>query len=132
MTDFIARRAMSREGFDEFVPLLQWSALTDSGLALDGDDCRSLADSLVGAEGPIADRVAAWAASHGFDEGRSKDLVDLAVKVMARLNLRHYAEKAHNRLALREAFVPHRSIEDASHAGSLRLHRSPLSRRVPG
>ena len=93
VTDLIARTAISRERFDEFVPLLQWSALTDSGLALDGDDCRSLADVLAEAGGPVVDQVASWAASHGFDETRAADLVDLVIKVLARLNLRHYAEK---------------------------------------
>jgi putative selenate reductase len=93
LTDLIARTAMSREGFDEFVPLLQWSALTDSGLALAGEDCRSLAESLTGAEGPVVARVAAWASSHGLDERRTGELVDLVIKVLARLNVRHYAEK---------------------------------------
>ena len=94
LPDLIARTAISREGFDEFVPLLRWSALTDSGLALDADECSSLAESVAGAEGPIAARVATWAGSHGFDENRTEELTDLVVKVMARLNLRHYAEKA--------------------------------------
>ncbi|MDH5615801.1 MAG: FAD-dependent oxidoreductase, partial [Acidimicrobiia bacterium] len=93
LTDFIARTAISREGFEEFVPLLRWSALTDSGLALDTDECSALAESLVDTDGPVADGVAAWASAHGFDQGRTEELVDLVVKVLARLNLRHYAEK---------------------------------------
>jgi NADPH-dependent glutamate synthase beta subunit-like oxidoreductase len=93
MTDFIARTAISGEGYDEFVPLLRWSSLTDSGLALSGEDCASLAQSLLSAEGPVVERVAAWASSHGFDEGRTGELIDLVVKVLARLNLRHYAEQ---------------------------------------
>jgi NADPH-dependent glutamate synthase beta subunit-like oxidoreductase len=93
LADLIARTAISRAGFEEFVPLLQWSALTDSGLALDAEDCRSLADGLAGADGPIVDHVAIWAGSHGFDAGRTGELVDLVVKVLARLNLRHYAEQ---------------------------------------
>jgi len=94
LEDFIARTAITRAGFDEFVPVLRWSALTGSGMALDAEECRSLAESLAGNEGPVVDRVAAWAASHGFDELRTNELVDLVVKVMARLNLRHYAEEA--------------------------------------
>ena len=93
MTDFVARTAISREGYDEFVPLLRWSSLTDSGLALGADECASLAESLSSAEGPVVERVAAWASSHGFDEGRTGELIDLVVKVLARLNLRHYAEQ---------------------------------------
>ncbi len=93
MDDFIARSAISREGYEEFVPLLRWSALTDSGLALDSDACSALAGHLAAGEGPVADRVSAWAGAHGFDQERTGALVDLVVKVMARLNLRHYAEK---------------------------------------
>ena len=93
LTDFIARTAISREGFDEFAPLLRWSALTDSGLALDGEDCRSLAQTLAGADGAAVDRVGVWAGSHGFDEARTGELIELVLKVLSRLNLRHYAEK---------------------------------------
>ncbi len=93
LTDFIARTAISGEGFDEFVPLLQWSALTDSGLALDGEECRSLAGALAGSSGRVVDEVTTWAGSHQFDEERAGQLVDLVIKVLARLNLRHYAEK---------------------------------------
>ena len=93
LTDFIARTAISDDGFDEFVPLLRWSALTDSELALDARQCAQLAEALVGAEGPITDQVAVWAASHDFDERRTEELADLVVKVMARLNLRHYSDK---------------------------------------
>ncbi len=132
MADFIARSAMSREGFDEFVPLLQWAALTDSGLALDGEACADLAESLASGDGPIADRMAAWAGTHGFDEPRSQALVDLVGKVMARLNLRHYAEKVRKDWRYeKESFRMDRS-KTPRHAGSLRLHRSPLPRRMPG
>jgi putative selenate reductase len=93
LTDLIARTAISGKGFDEFVPLLQWSALTDSGLALDGDQCGSLAAALSEGDGPAVDRVTAWAETSGFDPGRTADLLELVVKVLARLNLRHYAEK---------------------------------------
>ena len=93
LADFIARTAISGDRFDEFVPLLQWAALTDSGLALDGEACSALAGSLASEDGPVADRVTAWAVAHGFDQDRTEALVDLVVKVMARLNLRHYAEK---------------------------------------
>jgi putative selenate reductase len=93
LTDFVARTAISRDGFDEFVPLLRWSALTDSGLALDAGQCAELAEALVGSDGPVSDQISVWAASHGFDQSRTEVLTDLVVKVMARLNLRHYADK---------------------------------------
>ncbi|MEA2025510.1 MAG: FAD-dependent oxidoreductase, partial [Chloroflexota bacterium] len=93
LPDLVARTAISADGFDEFVPMLRWSALTDSGLALDADDCRSLAQGLSEGEGRVVDRVTAWAISRDLDERRSEELIDLVLKVLARLNLRHYAAR---------------------------------------
>jgi NADPH-dependent glutamate synthase beta subunit-like oxidoreductase len=91
LPDLVAHRAVAAAGFDEFVPLLQWSALTDSGLALGDADCRALADVLSDGSGPVAERVAAWAAEMGFDDERTLALAGLVARVLARLNLRRYA-----------------------------------------
>jgi putative selenate reductase len=89
--DLAARRAIGGDGFEEFVPLLRWSAMTDSTLALDEADCASIADALRAADDPVADTVRAWAAERELGEERAAVLVDLVGRVCARLNLRHYA-----------------------------------------
>ncbi len=92
LADLVARRAIASDGFGEFVPLLKWSALSDSGLALGDDDCEALAASLAEGEEPVVDRVAAWATGIGFDETRSAALRGLVARVLARINLRSYAQ----------------------------------------
>ena len=52
LADLVAQRAISGDGFEAFVPLLQWTALTDSGLALAAEECSALAAALSGGEGP--------------------------------------------------------------------------------
>ncbi len=94
MEDFIARTAVTGDRFDEFAPVLRFAALTGSGLSLDLDAASRLADTLqTRANGePPAGVIASWAAEEGFDEARTAGLVALALKVMARLNLRAYAD----------------------------------------
>ncbi|MGD8685105.1 MAG: FAD-dependent oxidoreductase, partial [Chloroflexota bacterium] len=91
LEELVARRAVRGEDFGEFVPLLRWSALTDSTLALDTADCDSLAAALSGGDGAPAELVQAWAIEHGLDEMRASVLMGLVQKVLARLNLRRYA-----------------------------------------
>jgi NADPH-dependent glutamate synthase beta subunit-like oxidoreductase len=91
LRDLVARTAISGSTFDEFVPLLGESAAADSGLALDIDDCQSLAQSLSGVEGPVVDRITVWGITRGLDEGRTEELIALVLRVLARLNLRDYA-----------------------------------------
>jgi putative selenate reductase len=93
LADLTARKALSGEGFAEFAALLRWTALTDSGLALSEDDCGSLSDALSGDDSSVADRSRGWAQGMGFDEERTDVLVDLVVAVLARLNLRRYAQE---------------------------------------
>ena len=93
LADLVARTALSGEGSEEFVPLLQWSALTDSGLALDAQDCRSLATALSDGDASASERVRAWAGEMGLDDERAGALVELVLKVLARLNLRRYAQE---------------------------------------
>ncbi len=93
LADFSARRAVGVDGFAEFAPVLHWSALTDSSLALDLDDCASLGSAL--------DRTGGGAARHrpvlGYRarvrRARGEALRGLVSKVLARLNLRRYADE---------------------------------------
>ncbi|MFO7532095.1 MAG: FAD-dependent oxidoreductase [Candidatus Limnocylindrales bacterium] len=91
LDDLIARTAIGSEGFGEFASLLHWSALTDSGLALELEDCHSLAGSLSAADGPAADRVARWASERELDAGQADALAELVLATLARVNLRRYA-----------------------------------------
>ena len=92
--DLIARRAVTSPGFAEFAPLLTYATLEGSGIALDRTDAQALADHLAAhtSEGPLLAQVPAWAADQGFDEDRSAVITDLTRKVLARINLRQYAE----------------------------------------
>ena len=60
------------EGFDEFAAGPAWSALTDSGLSLDLDDCdRALGEPAAGTRAngeSMMSLIAAWASEEGFDE----------------------------------------------------------------
>jgi len=93
LADLSARRAVGVNGFAEFAPVLHWSALTDSSLALGLDACASLGAALVeGSDKPLQ-TVRTWAAAEGFDEAHADALSALVLKVLARLNLRRYAHE---------------------------------------
>jgi len=92
--DFIARSAVKGDRFDEFAHDLRYSALTDTGLNLDLDSCQQLAETIrtrTNGE-PIASVIGSWADESGFDDARREELIAQALKVMARLNLRAYAD----------------------------------------
>ena len=94
ITDFIARTAVTGERFDEFAKTLWTSALTDTGLNLSLEACEELGEALrtrTNGE-PISGLIAQWADGHGLDDVRRKALVVQAIKVLARLNLRDYAD----------------------------------------
>jgi NADPH-dependent glutamate synthase beta subunit-like oxidoreductase len=93
--DFIAKTALRQDDSAEFVPLMRYAALTDSGLDLTMAQCADLYEAMTEHEGdgPIAGVVAGWAADHGFDDDRAVALVALAVKVLSRVNLRQNAEQ---------------------------------------
>ncbi|MFW2338763.1 MAG: NAD(P)-binding protein, partial [Acidimicrobiia bacterium] len=94
LPDFIARAAVRDANFDEFAPLLRYSSLTDTGLDLDLDTCLGLADALrsESVDRSVTEVINAWASEAGYDEERSAQLEVLVGKVLARLNLRHYAD----------------------------------------
>ena len=97
LTDFACKSAIHHDEFGEFGPLLRYTSLTDSGLALDRESCAALADRLADLHHRDADPVRAvdvirtWAGDTGFDEARTAEIVDLAVKVLTRINIRQYA-----------------------------------------
>ncbi len=105
LDDFAARTAIASADFEQLAPLLQWSALTDSGLALDSEDCRSLAGALADTAGPALGRVTGWANEQGLDARQSAELRELVLKALARLNLRRYASATRHDRRYRKGFV---------------------------
>ncbi|MFQ5555091.1 MAG: FAD-dependent oxidoreductase, partial [Acidimicrobiia bacterium] len=114
LTDYVAKSGVARDGFAEFAPMLRYAALTDSGLALDADDCVSLAEELAGeADGLVVDTIESWAVARGFTDDRPASLAALAVKVLGRVNLRDYAAAVRSEWRLRkDSFRTDRSKTD--------------------
>ncbi|MEA2000822.1 MAG: FAD-dependent oxidoreductase [Actinomycetota bacterium] len=94
LNDFIANTAVAQENMGDFVATLVYSALTESGLALESGEAASLSERLrYEAEGqPPIDVMKAWAVEQGFSEERVAALVKLAINALKRVNLRQYAE----------------------------------------
>jgi NADPH-dependent glutamate synthase beta subunit-like oxidoreductase len=93
--DFMCKTALRLDHVDEFVPLMRYASLTDSGLDLTLDQCGELLAALTGydGDGAAVDVVKAWAIEAGFADERADAVVALTVKVMSRINLRQYAEQ---------------------------------------
>ena len=93
LSDLAARRAAKTASPDEIASLLEWSALTGSGLHLAPADQQALAAALASASAAPSATTRAWAAEHGWDETRADQLVALVGRVLTRLNLRRYARE---------------------------------------
>jgi NADPH-dependent glutamate synthase beta subunit-like oxidoreductase len=91
--DFVARTAVAQENMGDFVPMLTYAALTESGLALDPAQVADLSERLrYDRDGASPQVVAAeWAAARGLDDARTAALVHLVRNALARINLRQYA-----------------------------------------
>jgi NADPH-dependent glutamate synthase beta subunit-like oxidoreductase len=95
ITDFICKSAIGGDHFDEFAPLMNYAALTDTGLSIDMAACSDLGEALAEApaQGRAVDVIRRWALDSGYDEVRSAAVADLAVKVLSRLNMRAYSDE---------------------------------------
>ena len=94
LPDFVANTAVAQENMTDFVPLLAYSSLTESGLNLSAEQAVALSERLryeTGGESPIA-VIDAWAGENGFDDGRTAVVVELAINALKRVNLRQYAQ----------------------------------------
>ncbi len=96
LADFVCKSALRHPEFTEFAPLLRNAVLTDSGLAIHSEAYDRLAERL--ADQPpgerVVDTIRAWAAGEELTGERADVLVDRAVKVLGRVNLRQYAAQA--------------------------------------
>lgn len=93
IADFVARTAVAQENMGDFVPMLTYAALTESGLALDPGQVAGLSERLrYESDGASPQAVAAaWAAEQGLDEPRTAALLRLVHNALSRINLRQYA-----------------------------------------
>ncbi|MDH3681680.1 MAG: FAD-dependent oxidoreductase [Acidimicrobiia bacterium] len=92
--DFIIKSAIAQPNFDEFAMSLRSAAIGDSGLDLRQDLCHALQEALRADMGDCAAGlvIADWAAGAGFDAERAEVIVQLALKTLARVNLRQHTD----------------------------------------
>jgi NADPH-dependent glutamate synthase beta subunit-like oxidoreductase len=94
LKDFAACTALAEHHFAAFSEMLAASALGDSGLAFTAKDARELANYLGGEwHGPVSESIERWAAEHGYSEEQAATLTTLALRTLARVNLRSYAQE---------------------------------------
>ncbi len=93
LSDLACRTALAEHHFVAFSEMLASAALSDSGLAFTLTDAHELATYLGGEwHGPLADAVHRWATGRGYSEERAAVLTTLAIRTLARVNLRTYAQ----------------------------------------
>jgi NADPH-dependent glutamate synthase beta subunit-like oxidoreductase len=93
LDEFIANTAVQQENMGEFVSILTYGALTESGLNLTEHQVASLANALRSApdaHSPL-EGTRLWAAGNAFDAERTDRLVALTLNALKRVNLRQYA-----------------------------------------
>jgi NADPH-dependent glutamate synthase beta subunit-like oxidoreductase len=94
LTDLAGRTALAEHHYASFSEMLAGAALEDSGLAFSLADAHELAAYLGGTlPGPVADSVHQWAVERGYSEERAATLTTIAMRTLARVNLRSYAHE---------------------------------------
>jgi NADPH-dependent glutamate synthase beta subunit-like oxidoreductase len=94
LVDLAGRTALAEHHFAAFSDMLAAAALGDSGLAFTLADAHELAAYLGGEwDGPVAEAVHQWAIERDYSEDRAAVLTTLAMRTMARVNLRTYAQQ---------------------------------------
>ncbi len=97
LTDFVGRSAIGEDAFLTFPELLSSAVFADTGLAFERDDAQDLADHLSNAgdlpmgDRPIAEIVHDWSLEQGADAEAAATLTTVAMRTLARVNLRGYA-----------------------------------------
>ena len=94
LTDLSGRTALAEHHYASFSEMLAGATLGDSGLAFSLADAHELAAYLGGTlPGPVADSVHQWAVESGYSEERAATLTTIAIRTLARVNLRSYAHE---------------------------------------
>ena len=94
LKDFAACTALAEHHFTAFSEMLAGAALGDSGLAFTMKDAHELATYLGGEwHGPVTESVERWATEHDYTEEQAATLTTLALRTLARVNLRSYAHE---------------------------------------
>ncbi len=93
LDDFVARTALGEHHFTMFAEMLTAAVLADTGLAFDHGDAHDLSVYLCGEwDRPIAEVIRTWAEDNGYGDEASGTLTTVAMRTLARVNLRGYAE----------------------------------------
>ena len=127
--DFICRSALRRPEIAAFVPLM-----CEGDLDLEPEQCDALLETLRETSGAerVTDRARSWALEAGRDAGRAAEVADLAVTVLARINLRAYAESARSDWRYKRTSFRMDRSKTPRRLQRLRLHRGALRGRLPG
>ncbi|MEN8114323.1 MAG: FAD-dependent oxidoreductase [Actinomycetota bacterium] len=92
LQDFVGRTALGEHHYAVFAEMLTATTLADTGLAFSHDDAHDLVVYLGGEFArPIPEVIRAWAIEHGYDEEHAGALTAVAMRTLARINLRGYA-----------------------------------------
>jgi NADPH-dependent glutamate synthase beta subunit-like oxidoreductase len=94
LPDLAGRTALAEHHYASFSEMLAGTALGDSGLAFTLEDAHELVAYLGGTlPGPVAHSIHQWAVERGYSEEQAATLTTLAMRTLARVNLRSYAHE---------------------------------------
>ncbi len=94
LEDFTGRTAAASPHFGSFAETLAATVLDDSGIPFSEAEAEGLAVHLAAPSiDPVPPRIRAWAVDRGFDDDQADTLTEIALRTLARVNLRSYAEE---------------------------------------
>jgi NADPH-dependent glutamate synthase beta subunit-like oxidoreductase len=130
--DFAGRTAMASPHAASFAEMMAASVLDDSAIPFSESDAEDLARHLADSSaGPVPRSIREWAAGRGFDDEQADTLAALAVRTLARINLRAYAEHVRTDWRyLKHSFHTHRSKTDR-HLGLFDCIEAPCVDECP-
>ncbi len=116
LADFVGRTAAQGPHFGSFSEMLATAVLEDTELTFSDGQADALARHLAGWRDDSApDVVRRWALDNGFDDEGADVLATLALRTLARVNLRGYADEVRADWRYRkDSFRTHRSKTDRS------------------
>ncbi|GMQ94830.1 MAG: hypothetical protein BMS9Abin12_2340 [Acidimicrobiia bacterium] len=139
LSDLVGRTALAEPHFAVFAEMLAATALADTGLAFGHDDANELSVHLGDQrDRPIAEIVHTWAVDRGYNEDEAGTLTTIAMRTLARINLRGYVQSVRDDWRYRkESFHTDRSktnrklgLFDCIEAPC--VDECPVSQDVPG
>ena len=93
IADFVGKTALGEHHYSMFTEMLTTAVLADTGLAFGSDDAHDLSVYLCGEwDQPIPEVIRTWAVERGYDEEQADTFTMVAMRALARVNLRGYAQ----------------------------------------